>query len=325
MSKSNTLEDGKLLEKLKTFAMQTGLPFENDVEKILEKPMRRPGTWSLRRNYYFPAAEIETGQAKYRSLDFVVTLEYSARSFTPQQNGFDSLARIHFLVEAKHTESERWWMTPTPWPSVQGYTLPFLLPIYEPKGKSIFRQGSKGLSSVKRGTIPVLSGRKISAVTRSEPTDRESLTGYQIQLIQGAAHFLGEAAKAARTLVRSGNPGSPPIELIVPILVVNRPISVLREDATTQTVQGAKSVEELCSHPSYVMLMPPAIKPLAESVNEIAAKAYEEVHRDLGWVKPDDSYFPVFLATLDGLEALMFDYLERFETFVQVEEQQKLK
>lgn len=305
----------KDLEKLKAFALQTGFPFENDLERILEK-IPHQGTWSLRRNYAFPA--LDGDETKFRSLDFIASIEYPVGAFTPEQAKKTEVARIHFLVEAKYCESDRWWLTPRPWPLIRDWFFPLLLPVADQHGRNLFRSDGIVQAAPDPALTIVQSGRKISTAKASEGVDRDSLTGYQIQLIQGTTYFLSQRAQCIGELTQNGNSRMSPIELFVPILVTNVPLSVLHERITVRSVAQSAKFEDLCSDHPFVLVGPPTIKALFDEVRSIMTKAYETSRHNLSWKKPEMPVFPTLFSSADHLPELLASLTKKFEEFVRL-------
>lgn len=312
MSSQLETKDEPGLAKLKQFALQTGLPFENDIEKVL-KSVPRHGTWSLQRNYYFEATDSE--ETKYRSIDFICSIEYRARAFTRLPSNRDASARIHFLIEAKFTDSERWWLTPKPWSGTEQWSFPLLLPVHETEGGALFRQDGRKMAIPSRTLAVVQNGRKISFSSKSEPIDRESLMSYQVQLMQGAANFLVERSKNLGYESRPARQIHTSIEYLVPILVVNAPLTVVGDEVTTDVVKNGQSASEFSRELSTALLAPPMLRSLAKEIHALADRAYGETRPSLSWLKPETTYFPVLLSTVAGLPALLEAFIREFEAF----------
>lgn len=298
------------LELLKKQALQTGFPFENDVERILAGVKHR-GTWSLRRNYKFAATADE--QVKYRSVDFVLTLEYKITDPRMQWAENCNFARIHFIVEAKYLNAERWWLTPNAWPMFGSVSMPLYLPAAEIN----FEEGRA--NALKRVALEAShwplaeSGRKLLSSRKGEVQERDSLTSYFVQLSQGAASF---AESRASSLLADGTRSSAifrTMELFVPVLTSNLPISLLQENLTTHDIEHAVHIEELASEHDYVVLKSPPLKELWEFIAEKLSSSTQGQENHFAWNSEMDRGFPVILATEIGLPKLLQRYVDTFE------------
>lgn len=299
------------LKKLKDFAFQSGYPLENDVQKILGNVIHK-GKWSLQRDFVFGASD-EENTPKYRTIDFVCSIEYSKAMLPMTTRSHELHARLHFIVECKWlNENSHWWMRPRSCPSFKAETFPFLVPILD---RCIDRyEVPLRWGAIVGNSYPIAqSGRKVSLVRSSESPERESLVSYQIQLIQAVIAFLEERAEYWQSSGLNNQTGISPLEVVIPVIATNAPLELLHANITSDRIISAESREDVCHREGCLQLEFPMQRYLIDSVKlDLLKLCNDERLRFLSPVA-NFPFVPTIISSIDTLPTFIQSRVDLFE------------
>ena len=286
------------IDLMKSWALKSGYPLENDVEAVLKGLVGEPG---IERDFEF-SAKNEEGESAIRSVDFRCTFTFSGKTL-PGKWSPGAAASIVFLIDAKYSEDETLWFVPSSAKRPQRF--PHLVPVATVKDYGMdVRVFSDSLT--KAGDVPQewafsSGGRKVKEQSR----ERNSLADCQIQMV-GAVHASIEADARllgipdARTSAYSHN-----ASVYVPIVVTNAPMYLLNEGISSANVDSASTETEIAQKTDVVLVSQPNIFHVKEALGRLSQTINNLSNRNLTWVNQDLTAFPVIFSHVGSLKAVV--------------------
>lgn len=304
------------LVDIRSYALSSGFPLENDVLQII-RSLKHHGVSGFDRPWSF-RAEDEDGRPVFRSVDVKYRVEYPMHTFLRNRApGPNERAVLTFLIEAKFTGSDAWWFIPTH-PTTPSFTtrhFPFLLPVFTPH-RSYSHTSLLPAFEVHKDWLSAVGGKKVGIGRRKneQQSERDSLTGFQVQLIQATEQRFEEQ------LLRLGTQSSSQdldyfrnVEVIFPILVTNGPLYLMGSDVTTKTIENANEASDIAREVEWIVIEQPPLAHIQRSLGRVSRALTKHKHDQLSWTDYDLTKFPVLMVKIEFLPKLLQLLINRFE------------
>jgi len=310
------------LARMKSWALKSGYPLENDVAKILSGFKRDR---FINRNVTFHAQN-EDGEEAIRSIDFKFSFVRGTQTIPdagwPQ--GRNEAALLTFLIDAKYSEDETYWFTPIDkGVNVSAISFPHLIPMFvgDDYGREVklYRSEFEIAAKVIPGWSMAGSGKKV----KEQSKERNSLEDSQIQMmgalqaiVEEESHELGQPDKVDSSYSRK-------IHIYVPLIVTNAPLYILKQDLGSDEVDAASKTEQICSRVDRILVAPPHFFHVKEALRDLSAAiaTHRGLSTKLAWLPQDLTAFPILFANTNSLASVMNELLTEFDTAVDARSQ----
>lgn len=313
----------EILKNIKSYALNSGFPFENDVHSII-RDLTHSGQREVVRPESFEATN-EEGKTVIRSVDYRVTIKTKMRTI-PHRNlpaGPNEGTLITFLIDAKYTTSDAWWFipeVPRP-PGFQALRFPHLLPIYHEDSRFTASWASKILPAfeISADWPRTISGKKVALTKKNneQQNDRDSITSYQIQMNQAVLHRLkGQNKKLGKQYSETDSTYFHDIELVIPIIVTNAPLFLMNPDINTSIVNQAKEPAQLAKQTDVILINQPPIAYIQQELLETENHIKNFKVGQFSWKECPLVDSPTFMVNIGSLRSLMLRLIERFENTI---------
>lgn len=316
MSKADPKKlEEKKLEDLKKWAVKSGYPLENQIEKFL-KDVSWDGERKILRNYSFEA-EDEQNNWKIRSIDFVAS--FSIKTSTIRVPGWqtdpEEGLEVHVIVDSKSSTEGAFWFTPDSSNTKVALAslVPVLLedPFFKCPAKihrKEFLEASEGIRAWK----VAVSGKKVG-----ENDGRDLVYNSAIQVTQGfmsilepTMQLIGQPHGKGGHYYRKGH-----IYLI--LVVTDAELLMMKEGVTPEIVAQASSVEEFCEPVSKVLVQQPNLFHLRNSLASLSASTKHVTKGGFGWLDVNFEGTPVGFVGIAELPNVLSSILDHIKTICQ--------
>lgn len=304
MSKKSSLED------LKTWALQSGFPLENDVHSILRGAITP--SMAIEKDVPFESIDGQ-GRSQLRSIDFKSSVQRTIQVF-PRERDSKQLATLNFIIDAKFTldeDKQRFWFIPSG-KSAQDFSFPYLIPqarfldaYSEPHygHRKDLVQFALCPSDFRLASI----GRKVSELKDG----KESLAGYQVQGLEAVAHFIKEDYWSPGKEDRDQSFAP---HIYIPIVVSNAPLYILKDSITISEVESAADAADICESIEYLVVETPNIHYVKEALRKVSSSVRDYGGQNLKWKYSELNVAPVVFCNVTALKSLVGNLIQRFNS-----------
>lgn len=304
MNKNQELND------LKKWALLSGFPLENDALKILQDSAGSSA--AIERDIPFPGIDGD-GKSHLRSIDFKCSVRKQLENFPHYKNEVD-IDNLHFIVDAKYTSDEdkqRCWFVPAVKPA-SDYSFPYLVPKARFKdafgeGRFTMRKDLIEFASCGSSLRLASTGRKVSELKES----RDSLAGYQVQILQATANFIRQDYQRLNKADESTGKVDGTAHFYIPIVVTNAPLFILRPGIVIADVDSAKRPDSICDEVDSVLVEAPNIRHLKDALVDLSRSTISQGSQ-LRWMPCEYEIAPTLFCRISAFKALVDGFISRF-------------